>query len=48
MITVSLNKKRDDRKRFDCGVSALNNYLHLMANQQSLKDNTRTFLWYNK
>ena len=44
MISVPLDKKRHDRKRFDCGVKALNNYLQLMANQQSKKDNTRTFV----
>ena len=44
MISVSLDKKRHDRKRFDCGVNALNNYLQMMANQQSNKDNTRTFI----
>ncbi len=44
MITVPLDKKRHDRKRFDCGVKALNNYLQMMANQQSNRDNTRTFV----
>jgi len=44
MITVPLDKKRHDRKRFDCGVKALNNYLQMMANQQSSRDNTRTFV----
>ncbi len=44
MISVSLDKKRHDRKRFDCGVKALNNYLRMMANQQSHKDNARTFI----
>ena len=44
MRTVSLNKIDHDRKRFDCGVKALNNYLQMMANQQSKKDNTRTFV----
>ena len=44
MISVSLDKKRHDRKRFDCGIHALNNYLQLMENQQSNKDNTRTFI----
>ncbi len=44
MISVSLDKKRHDRKRFDCEVKALNNYLRMMANQQSYKDNARTFL----
>ena len=44
MITVSLDKKRHDRKGFDCGVKALNNYLQMMANQQSNRDNSRTFI----
>lgn len=44
MISVRLDKKKHDRKRFDCGVEALNNYLRLMANQQSDKDNSRTFV----
>lgn len=44
MITVQLNKNLHNRKQFDCGVEALNNYLKLMANQQSSKDNTRTYV----
>ncbi len=44
MRTVALDKNRHDRKRFDCGLKALNNYLQMMANQQSAKDNTRTFV----
>jgi len=44
MRTVILDKNRHDRKRFDCGVKALNVYLQMMANQQSIKDNTRTFV----
>jgi predicted GNAT family N-acyltransferase len=44
MITVPLDKKRHNRKRFDCGVKVLNNYLQMMANQQSSRDNTRTFV----
>ncbi|OQK16216.1 GCN5 family acetyltransferase [Methyloprofundus sedimenti] len=44
MITVPLDKNKHDRKRFDCGVEPLNNYLRLMAQQQSSKDNTRTFV----
>ena len=42
MISVPLDGCRHDRSRFDCGVRALNNYLRLMANQQSRKDNART------
>ena len=44
MITVPLDKKGHDRKGFDCGIDALNNYLRMMANQQDKKDNTRTFV----
>jgi len=48
MISVPLDKKRHERKRFDCGVKALNNYLQMMANQQSNRDNTRTFVLEDK
>ena len=44
MISVPLDKNRHNRKRFDCGVKVLNNYLQMMANQQSNKDNTRTYV----
>jgi GNAT superfamily N-acetyltransferase len=44
MITVLLDKTKHDRKRFDCGVKALNNYLKMLANQQAQKDNTRTYV----
>jgi len=44
MITVQLDKNKHDRNRFDCGIKTLNNYLKLMASQQSKKDNTRTFV----
>ena len=44
MITVPLDKKVHNRKGFDCGVDALNNYLRVMADQQSTRDNTRTFV----
>jgi len=44
MIAVQLDKKMHNRNRFDCGVDALNNYLRIMANQQSSKDNSRTFV----
>ena len=48
MRTVALDKKRHDRKRFDCGIKALNIYLQMMENQQSAKDNTRTFVLEDK
>jgi GNAT superfamily N-acetyltransferase len=44
MQSVRLDKKRHDRNYFDCGIGALNNYLRLMANQQSSKDNSRTYV----
>ncbi len=44
MISAPLDGRRHDRNRFDCGVHALNNYLRLMANQQSLKNNARTYV----
>ncbi|MES9901081.1 MAG: GNAT family N-acetyltransferase [Sedimenticola sp.] len=44
MNSAPLDKNKHDRHRFDCGVEALNNYLRLMANQQSVKDNTRTYI----
>ena len=44
MTSVPLDKHKHDRQRFDCGVNALNHYLCVMANQQSSKDNTRTFV----
>ena len=44
MMTVKLDKATHDRQHFDCGVESLNNYLKVMASQQSQKDNTRTFV----
>jgi len=44
MKSVQLDKKKHDRKAFDCGVEALNNYLKLMANQYAAKDNSRTYV----
>jgi len=44
MKSVELNKNLHDRKRFDCGVDALNNYLRAIANQQSSNDNSRTYI----
>ena len=44
MITVPLDKKKHKRNQFDCGVDVLNNYLRMMADQQSKKDNSRTFV----
>lgn len=44
MDTVQLDKAKHDRNRFDCGITALNNYLRVMASQQAKKDNTRTFV----
>lgn len=44
MQSIQLDKKRHERQNFDFGVEALNNYLKLMANQHSIKDNSRTYL----
>ena len=44
MISVALDVKQHNRNSFDCGVEALNNYLKLTANQQSNKDNSRTYI----
>ena len=44
MNTVLLDKDKHDRNRFNCGISALNNYLKVMASQQARKDNSRTFV----
>lgn len=44
MHVVPLDKNKYQRKTFDCGNEALNNYLKLMANQQSQKDNSRTYI----
>lgn len=48
MIAVVLDKNKHDRKSFDCGIKPLNSYLQLMASQQSLKDNSRTYVIENK
>ena len=47
MQTVQLDKKRHNRKDFDCEVNALNDYLHSKANQHASKDNTRTYILKN-
>lgn len=44
MQSVQLDKKKHDRKAFDCGVEALNNYLKLMANQHTAKNNSRIYV----
>jgi len=44
VITVPLDKNKHDRKRFDCRAEPLSKYLRLMAQQQSIKDNARTFV----
>jgi len=44
MHSVLLDKAKHDRNRFNCGIESLNNYLKVMANQQAMKDNTRTFV----
>jgi GNAT superfamily N-acetyltransferase len=42
--TVLLNKSVHDRTGFDCGILELNNFFKAQANQQYLKDNSRTFV----
>ena len=44
MITVPLDKSKHNRNGFDCEIEALNSYIKVTANQQSKKDNTRTFV----
>ena len=44
MLSTPLDKNRHNRDKFDCGVAFLNNYLKLTANQQSAKDNARTYV----
>ena len=44
MLITPLDKSRHNRDKFDCGVASLNNYLKLTANQQSAKDNSRTYV----
>ena len=44
MSIEPLDPSRDDRKTFDCGNEALNNFLHRQAAQQSRKDNSRTYV----
>ena len=48
MTTVALDTKKHNRNNFDCGVESLNNYLKLTANQQSNKDNSRTYILEDK
>ena len=44
MQISKLDTSIHNRKDFDCGVEALNNYLKLYANQHSKKDLTRTYV----
>jgi GNAT superfamily N-acetyltransferase len=48
MISVKLDNSVHYREAFDCGVVALNHYLLMMANQQSSKDNARTYVLTNE
>ncbi len=48
MNSVALDKNIHNRKEFDCGVNELNNFLKLTANQQSNKDNSRTYVIEDK
>jgi len=44
MQICKLDSSIHNRKDFDCGVEALNNYLKFYANQHSKKDLTRTYV----
>ena len=48
MDTVQLDKSRHNRTSFDCGIVELNNYLKIQANQQSKRNNSRTFVLEEK
>ena len=48
MNSVALDKNIHNRKEFDCGITELNNFLKLTANQQSNKDNSRTYVIEDK
>ncbi len=48
MQTTFLDKHRHNRNKFDCGAVPLNNYLRLTANQQSQRDNSRTYVLEDK
>lgn len=44
MHTILLDKRVHNRQIFDCGQKALNDYLKLIASQQGVKDNARTYV----
>lgn len=44
MNITQLSKKKHDRKAFDCGEGALNNYLRTLSGQHDKKDLSRTFV----
>lgn len=44
MLRIEPLSRRHDRKRFDCGVGALNGYLTTMASQHMKKGISRTFV----
>ncbi len=44
MKIVNLDGKKHNRKRFDCKVDVLNNYLQNIANQHSKKDSSRSYV----
>lgn len=48
MTSVLLDKQKNDRDRFDCGVTTLSSFLKLTVNQQSVKDNSRTYVIEDK
>ena len=43
-----LDKNKHDKKSFDCGVEALNNYLKAISGQHDKKDLSRTFVLTSK
>lgn len=44
MQILELDKNQHDRRNFDCGNKALNDYLKIMANQNAKNDNARTYI----
>jgi hypothetical protein len=44
MRILILDKNKHDRTKFDCGESALNNYLKQVAGQHANKDLSRTYV----
>ena len=47
MHFAALNRKKHDRKLFDCGVNALNQYLQKFANQDQKRSLTKIYVLAN-